>query len=70
MWNMFKVNNKNTVNFEHILHLCVSIVDFEQINVSWVRYGILNKIVHIKVIMIFAFRLGLSGHVKPVAILQ
>ena len=66
---MFKVNNKNTVNFEHILHLCVSIVDFEQINVSWVRYGILNKIVHIKVI-IFAFRLGLSGHVKPVAILQ
>ena len=66
---MFKVNYKNTVNFEHILHLCVSIVDFEQINVSWVRYGILNKIVLIKVI-IFAFRLGLSGHVKPVAILQ
>ena len=26
------------VNFKHILHFCsVSIVDFEQVNVSWVR---------------------------------
>ena len=41
---MFKVNNKNCrrrsvvfiVNFKHILHLCVSIVEFEQVNVCWV----------------------------------
>ena len=40
---MFKVNNKNCrrrsgvfiVNFKHILHLCVSIVEFEQVNVFW-----------------------------------
>ena len=43
---MFKVNNKDTkttgafvVNFEHISHLCsrVSIVNFEQVNVGWVK---------------------------------
>ena len=40
---MVKVNNKNTdvdvfiVNFEHISYLFrVFIVDFEQVNVSWV----------------------------------
>ena len=46
VWNMFKVNNKDTkttsafvVNFEHISHLCsrVSIVNFEQVNVGWVK---------------------------------
>ena len=45
---MVKVNNINTrtnvfifiVNFEHISHLSnVSIVDFEQVNVSWVPYA-------------------------------
>ena len=48
MWNMFKVNNKNTKttsltsswcfigNFEHISHLfSVSIADSEHVNVSW-----------------------------------
>ena len=48
MWNIIKVNNKNSkkinnrsgvsiVNFEDISHLftSVSIVDFEQVNVSW-----------------------------------
>ena len=42
MLNMFKVNNKNTktiiVNFEHIFtpFSSVSIVNFKQVNVSWV----------------------------------
>ena len=49
MWNMFKVNNKETkttpmasfsvfiVNFEHISHLCssVSIVNFEHVITGW-----------------------------------
>ena len=51
VWNMFKVNNKDTkttpmrhfgvfiVNLEHISHLCstVSVVNFEQVNGGWVR---------------------------------
>ena len=50
---MFKINNKNNrtffrsgvfiVNFEHILHLfySISIVDFEQVNLSWA--GVFQK---------------------------
>ena len=43
MWNMFKVNDYYTrsrsgvfiVNFEHISYFFVSVVDFEQVDVSW-----------------------------------
>ena len=41
VWNMFKVNNKNTKTTSNdIFHTfsSVSIVDFEQLNVSWVCY--------------------------------
>ena len=37
VWNIFKVNNNNTVNFEHISHICssVSIVNFEHVIAGW-----------------------------------
>ena len=51
---MFRVNNKNTkrrrsgvfiVNFEYILYMfsIVSIVDFEQVNISWVGIETLQR---------------------------
>ena len=52
---MLKFNNKNTwrdsgvfiVKFEHIAHLFlyVSIVDFEQVNVSWVGCRLKQRLV-------------------------
>ena len=41
---MFKVNNVFIVNFEHISHLFsrVSIIDFEQVNVSCVKIKLMD----------------------------
>ena len=60
MWNLFKVNSKDTrtaswrrssvsivVNFEQISHLFVFIVDFQQINAGWIA-GILMLIFTVK----------------------